>query len=72
MLKIIFIIIYLIGIIPTYIISRKELRKAAKENYSYSDVIMNIFISSISWIGFFAILFDSLPTNKKCIPTKFL
>lgn len=62
-------LIYLIGFILTYYLTRKFFRKELKEKYSWSNVFIAILFSSISFIGLFIIAIIYLSDTK---PPKFL
>ena len=62
-------LIYLIGFILTYYLTRKFFRKELKEKYSWSDVFISMLLSSISFIGLFIIAIIYLSDKK---PPKFL
>ena len=62
-------IIYLIGFILTYYLTRKFFRKELKEKYSWENVFIAILFSSISFIGLFIITIIYLYDTK---PPKFL
>ncbi len=62
-------IIYLIGFILTYYLTRKFFRKELKAKYSWGNVFIAILFSSISFIGLFIITIIYLYDTK---PPKFL
>ena len=62
-------LIYLIGFILTYYLTRKFFRKELKEKYSWSNVFISILFSSMSFIGLFIIAIIYLSDTK---PPKFL
>lgn len=62
-------LIYLIGFILTYYLTRKALRKELKEQYSWGQVFIVILFSSVSFIGLFIIAIVYLCDTK---PPKFL
>lgn len=62
-------LIYLIGFILTYYLTRKFFRKELKEKYSWSSVSMAMLLSSLSFIGLFIIAIIYLHDTK---PPKFL
>ena len=62
-------IIYLIGFILTYYLTRKFFRKELKEKYSWGNVLIAILFSLISFIGLFIITIIYLHDTK---PPKFL
>ena len=62
-------LIYLIGFILTYYLTRKFFRKELKEKYSWSNVFIAILFASLSFIGLFLITIIYLHDTK---PPKFL
>lgn len=62
-------LIYLIGFIITYYLTRKFFRKELKEKYSWGTVFIAILFSSIPFIGLFIIAIIYLYDTK---PPKFL
>lgn len=62
-------LIYLIGFILTYYLTRKFFRKELKEKYSWSNVSIAMLLSSLSFIGVFIIAIIYLSDTK---PPKFL
>ena len=62
-------LIYLIGFILTYYLTRKHFRKQLKEEYSWENVFIAILFSLISFIGLFIIAIIYLHDTK---PPKFL
>ena len=62
-------LIYLIGFILTYYLTRKFFRKELKEKYSWGSVSMAMLLSSLSFIGLFIITIIYLHDTK---PPKFL
>lgn len=62
-------LIYLIGFILTYYLTRKFFRKELKEKYSWSNVSIAMLLSSLSFIGLFIITIIYLHDTK---PPKFL
>ena len=62
-------LIYLIGFILTYYLTRKFFRKELKEKYSWANVFMAIILSSISFVGLYIIAIIYLHDTK---PPKFL
>ena len=62
-------LIYLIGFILTYYLTRKFFRKELKENYSWSSVFIVILFASLSFIGLVIIAIVYLSDKK---PPKFL
>ncbi len=62
-------LIYLIGFILTYYLTRKFFRKELKEKYSWGNVFIAILFSSISFIGLVLIAIIYLSDTK---PPKFL
>ena len=62
-------LIYLIGFILTYYLTRKHFRKQLKEEYSWENVFIAILFSSLSFIGLFIIAIIYLHDTK---PPKFL
>lgn len=57
-------LIYLIGFILTYYLTRKFFRKELKEKYSWSNVFIAILFSSISFIGLVIIAIIYLHDTK--------
>ena len=62
-------LIYLIGFILTYYLTRKIFRKELKENYSWSSVFIVILFASLSFIGLVILAIVYLSDKK---PPKFL
>lgn len=62
-------LIYLIGFILTYYLTRKFFRKELKEKYSWSNVFIAILFASLSFIGLVLITIIYLHDTK---PPKFL
>ena len=62
-------LIYLIGFILTYYLTRKFFRKELKEKYSWSNVFIAILFASLSFIGLVLITIIYLSDTK---PPKFL
>ncbi len=62
-------LIYLIGYILTYYLTRKFFRKELKEKYSWGSVSIAMLLSSLSFIGLFIIAIIYLHDTK---PPKFL
>lgn len=62
-------LIYLIGFILTYYLTRKFFRKELEEKYSWSNVSIAMLLSSLSFIGLFIIAMIYLSNTK---PPKFL
>lgn len=62
-------LIYLIGFILTYYLTRKFFRKELKEKYSWSNVFIAILFASLSFIGLVTIAIIYLHDTK---PPKFL
>ena len=62
-------LIYLIGFILTYYLTRKFFRKELEEKYSWSNVFIAILFASLSFIGLFIIAIVYLSDTK---PPKFL
>lgn len=62
-------LIYLIGYILTYYLTRKFFRKELEEKYSWGTVSIAMLLSSLSFIGLFIIAIIYLHDTK---PPKFL
>ena len=62
-------LIYLIGFILTYYLTRKFFRKELKEKYSWGNVFIAILFASLSFIGLVIIAIIYLHDTK---PPKFL
>lgn len=62
-------LIYLIGFILTYYLTRKHFRKQLKDRYGWNNVYIVTLFASLSFIGLFIIAIIYLSDTK---PPKFL
>jgi hypothetical protein len=59
-------IIYLLGIVPAYILTRNVIRRLEKEDYDLSSVLFVFCMSLLSWLTFlgFALSTDFIKKIK--------